>query len=198
MPARSKQATSSGDSNRGVFGELVFGLNAVTRALEKDEVRLVVCTRDLTPARALQHLPVLCAFRSVPLCPLSMTSQSFAELMGSSEIRTVICMAFKRVDSSSCDELVSLISSKCPKIDIPWAPSKTSLPSINATVASQKPSETSIKNQRKASLARLKVRKIEHTAPIKPPKSQQKVAKASSSSNSSEKAPSAKINPKAS
>lgn len=180
MPTRAKPVDSSTPTTgqkHHHFEEIVLGLNAVTRALEKDEVRLVVCTRDLTPARALQHLPVLCSFRSVPLCPLSMTSQSFAELMGASEIRTVICMAFKRVENSAFEEAVTTIAAKCPKIDIPWTPSTASLPSIEATVDAHKATDKSMKAQRKAKFARLKVRKIEHTAPLKPPKTQQKAPK---------------------
>lgn len=157
------------------FEDIVLGLNAVTRALEKNQLRLVICTRDLTPARALQHLPVLCAMKLVPLCPISMTSQSLAELFGEAEIRTVICMGFKRPIDEKNDErkeIVSLIASKCPILDIPWIPSQEAISSISSAVSNRIANNT---EQRKGKgvvtkLQALRVRKIQHTAPIKPPK----------------------------
>jgi ribosomal protein L7Ae-like RNA K-turn-binding protein len=171
------------ESLKQKFGELIIGLNSVTRALEKDELRLVVSTRDLSPSRVIQHLPVLCTLRSVPICPISMTSQALAELLGASEIRTVICMGFKRTNKpSEWDEIVSLISSKTPAIDVPWIPSNASSLNISSAEMDIEPSNQTMKAKRQQTkLARLKVRKSQHTAPIKPSKNIQKVAKASSS-----------------
>lgn len=166
------------ENQKAKFSELVIGLNSVTRALEKDELRLVISTRDLSPSRVIQHLPVLCAMRQIPLCPLPMTSQSLAELMGASEIRTVICFGFKRAKGVSVwDDIVSLVSSKSPAIDVPWIPPHGSAFHLSSVVAqvSEKPSD--MKAKRLQTLGKLKVRKIQHTAPIKPPKQSLKQAK---------------------
>lgn len=173
MPTRpTKQApvVKVSDAQKKKFAELVVGLNSVTRALEKDELRLVVSTRDFAPARAIQHLPVLCAMRQIPLCPLPMTSQALAELMGSSDLRTVICFGFKRVQGDSdWNDVVSLVSSKSPAIDVPWIPSQGSTSQLTPSSIPM-PTQGGLKAKRLHSLVKLKVRKIQHTAPVKPAK----------------------------
>lgn len=160
------------------YSEIVIGLNAVTRALEKDQLRLVVSTRDLSPSRVIQHLPVLCALRKVPICPISMTSQALAKLMGSSELRTVICFGFKRTnDASVWDKIVSLVVSKSPSIDVPWVPTNGTVLQRASEMAIPKLKVSDMKAKRQQTLAKLKVRKIQHTAPIKPPKTTQKAPK---------------------
>jgi len=167
------------------FAELVIGLNSVTRALENDELRLVISTRDLSPSRVIQHLPVLCAMRQIPLCPLSMTSQALAQLMGASEIRTVICFGFKRVEGVSVwDDIVSLVSSKSPAIDVPWIPPQGSAFHLSSIVGRGSEKASDMKTKRLQTLGKLKVRKIQHTAPIKPPKQSIKPAKKASSTPS--------------
>lgn len=174
MPSRVRKGAQGSDkSENEIYGELVVGLNQVTRSLEKDELRLVVCTRDLSPSKIIQHLPVLCAMRSVPLCPLNMTSQSIAQLMGPSGIRTAICMGFKKTNTvSKWDEIVKVVSEKCPLIDVPWVSFSNSSDSFKSDLTNTTPTNGSLKTKRQIKLARLKVRKTQHTAPFKPPKSQ--------------------------
>lgn len=172
MPPRKRHPEiESDESQKQKFGEVVVGLNEVTRGLEKDELRLVICTRDLSPSRVIQHIPVLCTMRSVPLCPLNMSPQAIAELMGASGIRTVICMGFKRTaNESEWDAVVKSISSKCPRIDVPWVSFSDSSSTVSSSTDGDNPSKHSVKAKRQIELAKLKVRKIQHTAPIKPPK----------------------------
>lgn len=185
--------TAVPESLKEKYKEVIIGLNAVTRGLEKDELRLVVCTKEL-PAKVLQHLPILCASRSVPLCPLSVTSQDLAALLGASGIRTMICLGFKRVadgTNSPWNEVVDMIASKCPKIDIPWLPANMSTWEPSMKIDANAPEPASIKTKRKQ-LLQLKVRKIQHTAP---PKKSKQPKKTTSQQAAPKSQPKAKANP---
>jgi len=48
-------------------GKLKKGLNEVTKAIEREEAKLVVIAKDVSPPEIVQHLPILCNEKKIPL-----------------------------------------------------------------------------------------------------------------------------------
>lgn len=62
--------------------------------MEKDELSLVICCRDIQPYVLIQHIPILCAVKNTPICTLSGKNTSFklGRIFG---LRTTILIGFK-------------------------------------------------------------------------------------------------------
>ncbi|XP_078614726.1 ribonuclease P protein subunit p38-like [Branchiostoma floridae x Branchiostoma japonicum] len=105
---------------RQLKSQLVLGINEVTKALEKDRLRLVLVCRSVKPALMTQHLVLLSAVRRVPALCLSGLSETVAPILN---FRTVAAMGFKKTspeDDKTFDPLVEFVTSRTPPIKIPW------------------------------------------------------------------------------
>ncbi|XP_068732493.1 uncharacterized protein [Montipora capricornis] len=98
---------------------LVIGLNQVIRALEQGTLKLVLVDKSIQPFSLLEHLGVLCATRSTPVCALNgMCTSAIPELLG---VRRVTAFGFKSMDVHTVfDELVQFISQITPPLYVPW------------------------------------------------------------------------------
>ncbi|HLP79634.1 MAG TPA: ribosomal L7Ae/L30e/S12e/Gadd45 family protein [Acidobacteriota bacterium] len=47
-------------------GKVRKGTNEVTKAIERNQAKLVVIAKDVSPAELVMHLPLLCEEKSVP------------------------------------------------------------------------------------------------------------------------------------
>lgn len=47
-------------------GKARIGVNEVTKAIERDQAKLVVIAKDVSPAELTMHLPLLCREKKVP------------------------------------------------------------------------------------------------------------------------------------
>ncbi len=47
-------------------GKIKKGTNEVTKAIEREEAKLVVIAKDVSPPEVIQHLPVLCKEKKIP------------------------------------------------------------------------------------------------------------------------------------
>lgn len=47
-------------------GKIKKGLNEVTKAVEREEAKLVVAAKDIQPPEVIQHLPALCKEKKIP------------------------------------------------------------------------------------------------------------------------------------
>jgi len=47
-------------------GKIKKGTNEVTKAIEREEAKLVVIAKDVSPPEVVQHLPVLCKEKGIP------------------------------------------------------------------------------------------------------------------------------------
>ncbi|XP_021356342.1 ribonuclease P protein subunit p38-like isoform X2 [Mizuhopecten yessoensis] len=79
--------------------QLLFGVNQVTRGLEKDEVRLVISCRSAQPVIITRHLIGLAALRKCPAICVSSLNKSVSKVMN---MTSAVAIGFKR-------------SIKCPK-----------------------------------------------------------------------------------
>jgi ribosomal protein L7Ae-like RNA K-turn-binding protein len=130
-----------------IFPDLIFGLNQITRKLERgNEISLVILCRDAPgiisnrnvmyrfplTSHLVQHIPILCFRTHVPLCVLSESCLQLGNLFKS---KSLLCIAFKVSLISYLDALSALqkkvedrnleltrdaISFQLPKFDIPW------------------------------------------------------------------------------
>lgn len=112
--------------------EVIIGINNVTRALEKDQIRLVVVSSQANPFKVIQHIPILCTTRNIPVCKLNKSTSDLAKCFGSLSLKSVLCFGLRRVDSgtSQWNELYDFISQKALSVNIDWLPSKEVLENI--------------------------------------------------------------------
>ncbi len=86
------QDDSASAQVKQIRSELVFGLNQVTRGLEKESLKLVIVSKDIQAQIVIQHLPVLAQLHHTPLCLLDMSSEELGAVFG---LRTVIAVGVK-------------------------------------------------------------------------------------------------------
>ncbi|MEK6852554.1 MAG: ribosomal L7Ae/L30e/S12e/Gadd45 family protein [Nanoarchaeota archaeon] len=48
-------------------GKIKKGTNEVTKAIERQEAKLVVVAKDINPQEVVQHIPILCKEKKIPL-----------------------------------------------------------------------------------------------------------------------------------
>ncbi|KAG8443189.1 hypothetical protein GDO86_011845 [Hymenochirus boettgeri] len=114
-----KQAKSGwtlGDLRR----QLVIGINEVTRALEKNELNLVLVCKSAKPDMITKHLIELSASRETPACQLPRLSENIGPVLG---LRSVLAIGFKK-NSDVFTEEVKLVLPKLPPLYVPWLNSR--------------------------------------------------------------------------
>ncbi|XP_060938002.1 ribonuclease P protein subunit p38 [Limanda limanda] len=102
--------------------QLAIGINEVTKALERNELRLVLVCKSVKPNHMTSHLIPLSATRGVPACQVPRLSQSVSEPLG---LKSVLALGFRRC--ASCDEdiftdTVDAIKPRVPSLSIAWLP----------------------------------------------------------------------------
>ncbi|XP_072268905.1 ribonuclease P protein subunit p38 [Pyxicephalus adspersus] len=95
---------------------LAIGINEVTRALEKNEVNLVIVCKSAKPQMITQHITELSASRGVTACQLPRLSENVAPVLG---LKSVLALGFKRT-SDIFQEEVRAITPRVPPLKVPW------------------------------------------------------------------------------
>ncbi|XP_070822342.1 ribonuclease P protein subunit p38 [Chaetodon trifascialis] len=109
--------------------QLAIGINEVTKALERNELKLLLVCKSVKPQHMTDHLIALSATRGVPACQVPRLSHSVSEPLG---LKSVLALGFRQCVSKD-DELftdaVDAITSRVPSLDVAWlqdaAPSVT-------------------------------------------------------------------------
>lgn len=96
--------------------QLAIGVNEVTKALEKNELVLLLVCKSAKPAMITAHLLELSASRAVPAGQLPRLSATVAPLLG---LASVLALGFKR-QSDTFTEATAAIIPKVPALDVPW------------------------------------------------------------------------------
>lgn len=103
---------------RGKSQFLALGLHAVTKALEKNKLEVVIVCKDAEPTRLVQHIPVQAFLTDTPLVVLGGDlSLRLGAIFG---IRTVIALGIKKRIEHQHGELVEFLKAKATPLDIPW------------------------------------------------------------------------------
>lgn len=109
--------------------QLAIGINEVTKALERNELKLVLVCKSVRPKHMTNHLITLSATRGVPACQVPRLSQSMSEPLG---LKSVLALGFRHCASKDVEvfsDTVDAIIPRVPSLDVAWlrggAPSAT-------------------------------------------------------------------------
>lgn len=120
-PAREPRGpgeVASGWTPGHIRKQLAVGVNEVTRALERAELRLALVCGSAQPARITAHLIPLSASRAVPAGQVPRLSQRLAPVMG---LKCALALGF-RTHSPDFEEQVKAIAPRLPPVTVPWLP----------------------------------------------------------------------------
>ncbi|NXU58427.1 RPP38 protein, partial [Turnix velox] len=96
--------------------QLAVGVNEVTKALEKDELLLLLVCKSAKPTMITSHLIQLSASRATPAGQVPRLSQTIAPLLG---LTSALALGFKK-QSDKFTEAVEAIIPKIPALQVPW------------------------------------------------------------------------------
>ncbi|KAM9310424.1 ribonuclease P protein subunit p38 [Pholidichthys leucotaenia] len=100
--------------------QLAIGINEVTRALERNELQLLLVCKSAKPIHMTNHLIGLSATRGVSACQVPRLSENMSGPLG---LKSVLALGFKRC-SSRDDEVfsdtVDAIKAVVPALDMAW------------------------------------------------------------------------------
>ncbi|XP_075408448.1 ribonuclease P protein subunit p38 [Tenrec ecaudatus] len=100
--------------------QLAIGVNEVTRALEKNDLLLVLVCKSVKPALITSHLIQLSLSRSVPACQVPRLSERIAPVIG---LKCVLALGFKRGTTDFENEIKAIIP-RVPNLSVPWLPDR--------------------------------------------------------------------------
>ncbi|XP_007424770.1 ribonuclease P protein subunit p38 [Python bivittatus] len=110
-----------------IRNQLAIGINEVTRALEKNELCLVLVCKSAKPALLTSHLIPLSASRAIPAGQVPRLSETLAPMLG---LTSVLALGFKRT-ADAFAKVVEMIIPRIPSLDVPWIQHGTEPPLIN-------------------------------------------------------------------
>lgn len=106
---------------------LLLGINRVTRALERQgtdgslDLQLVIVCKDVRPAVLVEHVPLQCALRQVPVCALSTddhdSSFRLGKLLG---LPTAMAVAVTAAGKSRYGQLLAHCRTRACDVSLPW------------------------------------------------------------------------------
>ncbi|XP_075067318.1 ribonuclease P protein subunit p38 [Mixophyes fleayi] len=108
-----------GWTHRDLRKQLAIGINEVTRALEKNELYLVIVCKSAKPEMITKHIIELSASREVPACQLPRLSENIAPVLG---LKSVLALGFRKSSDVFLEE-VKAITPRVPPVNVPWLPS---------------------------------------------------------------------------
>lgn len=130
--AERESALKSGWTDVAARRQVAIGINEVTKALERNQLKLLLVCKSMKPKHMTDHLIALSATRNVPACQVPRLSQSVSEPLG---LKSVLALGFKRCPSPEGDVfsgVVEAILPKVPPLDVAW---------LQGTTASVTPDE---------------------------------------------------------
>ncbi|XP_037366556.1 ribonuclease P protein subunit p38 [Talpa occidentalis] len=106
----------SGWTPAHVRKQLAIGVNEVTRALERNELLLVLVCKSVKPALITAHLIQLSVSRTVPAGQVPRLSERIAPVIG---LKCVLALGFKKNNTDFVDEVKAIIP-RIPRLIVPW------------------------------------------------------------------------------
>lgn len=100
--------------------QLAVGINEVTKALERNELRLVLVCKSVKPKHMTSHLIALSATRGVPACQVPRLSQSVSQPLG---LKSVLALGFRQCASKDDEvftDTVDAITPRVPSLGVAW------------------------------------------------------------------------------
>lgn len=118
--AEREQTVKNGWTDVAARRQVAIGINEVTKALERNELKLLLVCKSVKPKHMTDHLIALSATREVPACQVPRLSQSVSEPLG---LKSVLALGFRRCPSQDGDmfsDVVEAILPKVPSLDVAW------------------------------------------------------------------------------
>ena len=115
-----KDSPKNGWTDVAARHQLAIGINEATKALERNELKLLLVCKSVKPKNMTDHLIVLSATRSVPACQVSRLSQSISESL---KLKSVLALGFRRCSSKEDEvfaDIVDAIAPRVPPLHVPW------------------------------------------------------------------------------
>lgn len=124
--------------------QLAIGINEVTKALERNELHLLLVCKSVRPNHMTNHLIALSATRGVPACQVPRLSQNLSAPLG---LKSVLALGFRRCssrDEEMFTDTIDAIKPKVPPLDVAWLqePALTVPPAILAGMEKEEEEET--------------------------------------------------------
>ncbi|XP_068091608.1 ribonuclease P protein subunit p38 [Hyperolius riggenbachi] len=116
-----QKGVKPGWTHRDIRKHLAIGINEVTRALENDEVHLVIVCKSTKPEMITKHIIELSASREVPACQVPRLSENVAPVLG---LKSVLALGFRKTSDVFLEE-VREIKTRVPPLDVPWLANKS-------------------------------------------------------------------------
>lgn len=118
--AESQEAPRNGWSDVAVRRQLAIGINEVTKALERNDLKLLLVCKSVRPKHMTNHLIALSMSRGVPACQVPRLSQSLSVPLG---LKSVLALGFRQSASKEEEaftDTIEAIKPKVPPLDVPW------------------------------------------------------------------------------
>ncbi|CAH7294216.1 ribonuclease P protein subunit p38 [Phodopus roborovskii] len=104
--------------------QLVIGVNEVTRALERNELLLVLVCKSVKPAVITSHMIQLSISRTVPACQVPQLSERIAPVIG---LKCMLALGFRKNTLDFAEEVKAIIP-RVPSLNVPWLQDRTQDP----------------------------------------------------------------------
>lgn len=118
----------NGWTDLSVRRQLAIGINEVTKALERNELQLLLVCKSVKPRHMTEHLIPLSASRAVPACQVPRLSLTLSEPLG---LKSVLALGFRRPLPGQCllfTDVIEAITPRVPALSVPWLQTKESTP----------------------------------------------------------------------
>ncbi|CAL8290788.1 unnamed protein product [Merluccius merluccius] len=122
--ADAQTSARSGWTDAAARRQLAVGVNEVTKALERDQLRLLLVCKSAQPKHMTDHLIALSVSRAVPACQVSRLSGIVSEPL---RLKSVLALGFRRCRPAEEDrfaELVGDIIPRVPPLHVAWLPGR--------------------------------------------------------------------------
>ena len=116
------EKSSCGWTDKAARRQLAVGINEVTKALERNELRLVLVCKSAQPAHMTSHLVALSRTRRVPACQVPRLSDSVARPLG---LKSILALGFRRgneLEDELFSDTVDAIIPRVPPHNVAWLP----------------------------------------------------------------------------
>ncbi|CAN9514225.1 unnamed protein product [Ophioblennius macclurei] len=120
LDTQQRNPVKNGWTNTMARRQLAIGINEVTKALERNELKLALICKSVKPTHMTSHLITLSATRGVPACQVPRLSQSVSEPLG---LKSVLALGFKQCPSPQDEvfnDIVDAIKPRVPSIHVAW------------------------------------------------------------------------------
>ncbi|XP_069552105.1 ribonuclease P protein subunit p38 [Brachyistius frenatus] len=114
------EPTKNGWTDVAARRQLAIGINEVTKALERNELKLLLVCKSVKPKHMTNHLIALSATRGVPACQVPRLSQSVSTPLG---LKSVLALGFRQCspkDHEVFTDTVDAIKARVSPLDVAW------------------------------------------------------------------------------